>query len=93
MSRKKCTLVLLCTFAFACFLYLRVAVSTSRQDDVAASAAGTAPFNRLGEETTYYREEKVAPNQGFILVDTYGGQQGSGVESLVSLQVIARFQY
>ena len=71
----------------------RVAVSTSRQDDVAASAAGTAPFNRLGEETTYYREEKVAPNQGFILVDTYGGQQGSGVESLVSLQVIARFQY
>ena len=51
------------------------------------TASSHLTFNWLGDETAYSGEEEVAPNQGFILVGTYGGQQGAGVESLVSLQV------
>ena len=76
--------------------------SPSRQSGLTYASASTAPltpvhleetasshltFDWLGDETAYSGEEEVAPNQGFILVGTYGGQQGAGVESLVSLQV------
>ena len=51
-----------------------------------ASGPIQSPFGTSGE-TAYDAEESLAGDQGFVLVDRYGRQQGGGLNSLVSLQV------
>lgn len=91
MSGKRDSLVLvlaLCIVVFACFLYFRsrrAQVSSnflrpSNQSDVALAA--TPAEDSYGVD--------ISPRQGFIVVAEYDGQQGAGLESLVSLQVYNR---
>ena len=79
-KRLAAFLLVLCAGLFACFLHFGSPSARS------ASGAIQSPFGTSGE-TAYDAEESLAGDQGFVLVDRYGGQQGGGLNSLVSLQV------
>lgn len=83
-SRALIQVIMLCTTAFSCFLYLSGSryVTKNRGNNLRPPPP---TLSGLGVKET--ANEKPAPDQGYLLVHVYGGQQGAGVESLVSLQV------
>lgn len=74
--------IILCATAFGCFFYFSNNYTSNLRSPSRPTPSG---LSWLSEEETVY--EKPAPDQGYLLVHEYGGQQGAGVESLVSLQV------
>lgn len=79
-SRALLQFIILCAAAFCCFLYLTGSRYVTNRGN---NLRPPPPTPRLLETGN----EKPAPDQGYLLVHVYGGQQGAGVESLVSLQV------
>ena len=85
-SRKRYIVVIsvvLCMAAFAGYLYL----NSHPQRDVLPLAnhlEDSAPSLTV-DDSTY--GVNIEPGQAFVLTDEFDGQQGAGLESLVSLQV------
>lgn len=88
MSGKRNALVLvlaLCTALFACLLYFRSRRVRVDDDHLRPSHLPGAAIAAVSTEESY--EVAISPRRGYILVDDYDGQQGAGLESLISLQV------
>ena len=85
-TNKRCLLVLsvvLLVIVFAGYVYYNN--SRPREEMLLLNPKTSHSLTALVEEPSY--GVNVEPGQGFILTDEYDGQQGAGLESLVSLQV------
>lgn len=90
-SRALIQVIILCATAFGCFLYLTGSryVSNNGRGNNNMRTPPPRPngISWLDEHKGEAAYGEPAPDQGYLLVHMYGGQQGAGVESLVSLQV------
>ena len=86
-ANKRCLLVLsavLFVIVFAGYVYFNFN-SRPREETLLLNPTTGHSLTAEVEESSY--GVNVEPGQGFILTDEYDGQQGAGLESLVSLQV------